>query len=148
MNKKTSKKLDLFIYLLIVAIIITITIYVSTNDVFDNNTSSQKKFVKNVKVTISTPTWSSEYISVNTSNITVAELLFEFIEKQNITINKTYWPGYNSYFITQIGNYSNGDDNRYWQYYVNEKYANVGCSKYVLNNNDTVEWTFEKSNWD
>jgi len=40
---------------------------------------------------------------------------------------------------------TNGD--KYWQYYVNDKFAEVGSSRYYLHDNDVVEWWFESPNW-
>ncbi len=47
--------------------------------------------------------------------------------------------------IKQIGDRVSGQDNRYWQYWVNNNFAQVGASQFKLNNNNTVEWKFIKS---
>ncbi len=142
------KRRDVFFYLLLVTCLLALTYYVSTSDVLGNQDKDcQKQCVHDVKVIVTTFNWSIEYTSKNTSNITVADLLFECLSFWNITADTTYWSGYDSFFIVGIGNYSNGNDNRYWQYYVNDRYADVGCSKYVLDDNTEVLWVFEKSKW-
>lgn len=47
--------------------------------------------------------------------------------------------------VEQLGNYKNGTDGKYWQYFVNGIQPMVGADKYVLQNNDQVEWKFTKS---
>ncbi|MDO8582124.1 MAG: DUF4430 domain-containing protein [bacterium] len=47
-------------------------------------------------------------------------------------------------FIRQIGDKKNGDGGRYWQYWVNEKFAMVAADKYMLSAGDIVEWKFLK----
>ncbi|MFH1014098.1 MAG: DUF4430 domain-containing protein [Thermoplasmatota archaeon] len=142
------KRRAVFGYLLLVTCLLALTYYVSTSDVLKGqNKDCQKQYVHDVKVIVTTFNWSREYTSEKTSNITVADLLFECLSFWNITADTTYWSGYDSFFIAGIGNYSNGKDNRFWQYYVNDRYADVGCSKYVLNDNDEVLWVFEESKW-
>ena len=148
MKIEPTRKRDLFVYLCIAILLTTATYYVSIHDVFGKqNGVQEKQFVCDVEIIITTPNWSVTYSSENTSNVTVAELLFECLTHWNLTVDKTYWSGYDSFFITRIGNYSNGDDDRFWQYYVNDEYADVGCSKYSLHDHDTVVWIFERSKW-
>jgi hypothetical protein len=44
--------------------------------------------------------------------------------------------------VTKIGDKVNGEDNRYWQYFINGAYAQVGADQYKLKNGDAVEWKF------
>ncbi len=45
-------------------------------------------------------------------------------------------------FIITIGDQKNGQDNNYWTYYVNDKFANIAADKYLLKAGDKVEWKF------
>ena len=54
---------------------------------------------------------------------------------------------YGSFFITSINGIQNGENNSYWQFYVNEEYVNKGRSQYYLKSNDLVEWKFQESPW-
>lgn len=45
-------------------------------------------------------------------------------------------------FVRQIGNKKNGDGGRFWQYWVNEKFAMVAADTYMLSAGDRVEWKF------
>ncbi len=144
----TTRKRDVIVYLCIAVMLIMIIYYVSVSDLFQHqNNANQKPYVNNVELTISAPNWTVSYMAENTSNITVADFLFEWANKEEIVIEKQYFSGYDSFLIEVIGNYSNGNQDRYWQYYVNEKYAGIGCSAYILDDNDTVLWSFEPSQW-
>ena len=82
-------------------------------------------------------------MNVITSNVTVAKFLFECAERYNFSVKADYWQGYSSLFIEAIHDIENGDGGNYWQYYVNGRFAEVGCSRYYLHDNDVVEWCFE-----
>ncbi len=51
-------------------------------------------------------------------------------------------------FIKQIGDKENGKDNKYWQYWVNNEYAQVGASQFQLEDGDIVEWKFFQSQFE
>ena len=103
--------------------------------------------VENISMKLSAYAWGVEYLNIDTKNATVADFLFECAEYYNFPVKKEYWGGYNSFFIEAINDIENGKDNMYWQYYVNDKFADVGCSNYFLNDNDVVEWIFETPRW-
>ena len=44
--------------------------------------------------------------------------------------------------VTQIGDYPNGQDGKFWQYFINGNYAPVGASSYRLKAGDLIEWQF------
>ena len=44
--------------------------------------------------------------------------------------------------ITKIKDKENGAGNKYWQYWVDNKKADVGASSYFPQNNDIIEWKF------
>jgi hypothetical protein len=47
--------------------------------------------------------------------------------------------------VDEMAGLKNGDGGKYWQYFVNGVQPMVGADKYVLKNNDKVEWKFAKS---
>ncbi len=49
--------------------------------------------------------------------------------------------------ITKINNKTNGQDNKYWQYYVNGALSQIGASQYVPKSGDKIEWRFEVSKY-
>lgn len=148
MAETTPKKRDVIVYLCIAVLLIMIVYYVSVGDLFQNQQNpNQRTYVHDVELTISAPNWTVTYTSENTTNITVADFLFEWANNEQIVIEKRYFSGYDSFLIEVIGNYSNGNQDRYWQYYVDGNYADKGCSAYVLTDGDVVLWSFESSNW-
>jgi hypothetical protein len=48
-------------------------------------------------------------------------------------------------FIESIGGIKNGDEGKYWQYYINDVLGDVAADKKNLNSGDVVEWRFEES---
>ena len=115
-----------------------------------SNSSEQgdpKEVVDNVSMRITSSKWNVSYEDVTTSNVTVADFLFECAEYYDFTVEGDYYASYDSYFIESINDLENGIDGKYWQYYVNDEFANVGCSKYYLNGSDVVEWRFEEPRW-
>lgn len=49
--------------------------------------------------------------------------------------------------VTQIGEDKNGQDNKYWQYYVDDKMPLVSADKYFPNLNDKIKWVFQVSKY-
>lgn len=45
-------------------------------------------------------------------------------------------------FVRAIGGKKNGDDKKYWQYWVNGAFPLIAADKYFLVPNDFVEWKF------
>ncbi len=44
--------------------------------------------------------------------------------------------------VTQIGDKINGQENKYWQFWVNGEFAQIGAESYALAEGDRVEWRF------
>ncbi len=75
--------------------------------------------------------------------MTVFDLLKNKAEELNIPLKiKTYDFGI---FIEAIGNKKNGQDEKYWMYYVNDEMPMVSVDKKEVNPGDKVEFRFEKS---
>ncbi|MDO8435314.1 MAG: DUF4430 domain-containing protein [bacterium] len=45
-------------------------------------------------------------------------------------------------FVRGIGGKNNGDEKKYWQYWVNEAFPLIAADKYYLVPNDIVQWKF------
>ena len=54
------------------------------------------------------------------------------------------YPGLGS-LVVQIGTLRNGEDNKYWQYEVNDVVPLVGADQYVINMDDKIKWEFKQS---
>lgn len=82
-----------------------------------------------------------------TMNISVYNYLLEASEIGNFTVKSTYWEQYDSYVIDSI-TYNEvkyeADSSNYWAYYVNGDYGTVSADKQIVENNDIIEWKYEK----
>jgi hypothetical protein len=54
------------------------------------------------------------------------------------------YPGLGS-LVIQIGSWSNGLDNKYWQYEVNDTVPMIGADQYVVQSGDKIKWEFKQS---
>lgn len=51
-------------------------------------------------------------------------------------------------FIESINGIKNGDEGKYWQYYINEKLGDSAADKKNIEDGDEVEWRFEEVPFD
>lgn len=66
---------------------------------------------------------------------------FDLLKKAGLALEvKNYDIGI---FIEAIGNKKNGQDNKYWMYYINGKMPMIAADKYILKPGDKVEFRFE-----
>jgi len=49
--------------------------------------------------------------------------------------------------VTSMAGHVNGDDNKYWQYFVNGEMPMVAADQYMLSDKDTLEWKFISSSF-
>ena len=78
-------------------------------------------------------------------NIMLLEALKE-LNKEHPALNlQTKDFGEMGVLVEQMGSQKNGTDGKYWQFFVNGVQPMVGADKYVLQNNDRVEWRFAES---
>jgi len=77
--------------------------------------------------------------------MTVFDLLQKGAEEQGLVLEtRNYSLGV---FIETIGNKKNGSDNKYWTYYVNDKFAQVAGDKVKLKAGDKVKWKFGEASF-
>lgn len=62
------------------------------------------------------------------------------IQSKNIEV-KEYTYGK---LIESIEGIRNGQDQKYWMYYINGKEASVGAAEYALQSHDKIEWKFKQ----
>jgi hypothetical protein len=74
---------------------------------------------------------------------TVFSILEEFTERNDISLESTYYEQFDSVLIESLGINYNGEEGKYWQYYVNNDIPMIGCDKYYIFNGDCIEWRFE-----
>ena len=75
---------------------------------------------------------------------TVLDILNKLTSENQINLEVQEYEGLGS-LVTKIGEQENGQDNKYWQYYVNGEQVQVGAAQYQLKDGDNVEWKFKES---
>ncbi len=76
---------------------------------------------------------------------TVFALLDKVTAENDIELQYQDYGGEMGVFVEAIGNReSDFDANSFWQFWVNNEYAQVGPSSYQLHNGDMVEWKYVK----
>lgn len=88
--------------------------------------------------------WTIEYFEIETNNNTVFKLLLEIKEAYNLSLNYVHWQGYDAIFVSSINGTHNGENNMWWQYYVNDIYGEIASDKKEIYDGDVVEWRFEE----
>lgn len=74
----------------------------------------------------------------------VYDVLQRVCKENKIHMESSFTPVYNSAYIEGIHNLYEFDVGKLsgWMYNVNGWYPNYGCSRYVLQDGDTVEWVY------
>ena len=91
-----------------------------------------------------------EIITCSNQKLTQKRTVFDLLEvcskneKNSFELEYQLFPGL-GVLITKIGDKENGQDDKYWQYWVNNEYSEVGADSYQLKDGDFVEWKFIKS---
>lgn len=74
---------------------------------------------------------------------TVLSLLERCAERNDFTVEYTYYEQFDSTLIDSIHGVINGNDGKYWQYYVNGELPMIGADKCLISNGDSLKWSFE-----
>lgn len=73
------------------------------------------------------------------------ESLFSFMkrleEKTDLKLTYEEFEGL-GVLISQIGKKKNGEEEKYWQYWINNEHAKVGADSYLLQGGENIEWKF------
>ncbi|KYK21152.1 hypothetical protein AYK21_05320 [Thermoplasmatales archaeon SG8-52-2] len=78
------------------------------------------------------------------SNATVYSLLIQASNQYDFEVGSYYYDNYQSHYIYSINNFVEGNNNKFWQYYINGEYGIVGADLQGLKNRDIVEWKFQE----
>ena len=76
------------------------------------------------------------------------ESVFDILQRETknnrIHMEYSFFPGFNSNYIEGINNLYEFDcgSNSGWMYCVNGWYPNYGCSRYVVQDGDVIEWNY------
>lgn len=74
---------------------------------------------------------------------TIFTLLKELSKRESFDITFTEYDF--GVFVESIDGYKNGTDNKYWQYWINDKLGEVAADKKQVKDGDKIEWKFELS---
>ena len=103
----------------------------------------EKSDETSVKIVILGDGWTIEDNIVAYDDVTVFSLLERTLSKNSFSLEYTYYEQFDSILIDSINGVENGEDGKYWQYYVNGDIPMIGADKYSVTNGDYVEWRFE-----
>ncbi|HLE54544.1 MAG TPA: DUF4430 domain-containing protein [Thermoplasmata archaeon] len=98
--------------------------------------------VEQVSLFIDGGTWTISYGPVETSNNTAYSLLLEASTRLGFPVQAVQYSIPNGVFVTSINGTTNGQDGRYWQFWVDGTYPQVGADHVALADGDTVTWRF------
>jgi len=124
--KPLTNKAKVIILLIAIAIIAVAVVF------YTKNTASKNK--NDAKTLIS--------YSTSKNSSTVFDALTEYGKANNIEIKSSIDNRY-GVFVESIGGIKNGDEGKYWQYYINNTLGDVAADKKAIGKNDVVEWRFE-----
>lgn len=103
-----------------------------TNSNLAINTVSTTFYVNNEKYDFKIP-----------PNSTVYDAMKILSQQANFNFNgKNY--GSLGFLVEEINGIKNGQQNKYWIYYVNGESAKVGISNYIIKPNDIITWKYIK----
>ena len=155
MNKKETNTLKAVI-MAVIPLIIVIAIFatainmgVMTNTNNELNNMSNNKNTGNLEeitatITINFGNGTIKTNEIKTTNNTVYTLLMQTAKIEGYSIKTTYYAIYDSFLIESISNIENGQDNKYWIYYINGESGAISADKQIVKNNDIIEWRFEE----
>ncbi len=80
--------------------------------------------------------------SYELNNILKESTVFDVLKNNaDIKYNNNYSFGV---FIESINGIKNGDEEKYWQYYINNVLGDVAADKKTLEDKNSIEWRFEE----
>lgn len=88
--------------------------------------------------------WINEPLTISNDQ-TLLELLKELSRtKPELALEVKEYQGLGT-LVTKLGTHANGENNAYWQYYVNDEQPLVGADVFVPKTGDVIEWEFAPS---
>lgn len=107
------------------------------------NRAPPGRTVSSVSIQIDGPGWTLRYDAAQTANATVFGLLMEAADRLGFSVTYTrYAPPLDGVLVDSINGSPNGHDSRWWQFWVNEFYGDVGADRKALSDGDQVLWAF------
>ena len=98
-----------------------------------------------IQITIQGSNWKiTDNFCITEKDVTVYQVLEYIAQEYQLSLDSTYYEAFDSFLIESIQDDTNGDQDHYWQFYVNEDLPVVGANVFTVNNGDTILWIFEE----
>lgn len=78
---------------------------------------------------------------------TVLRVLQNVTTQNNLELGTKEYAGLGT-LVEKIGDKQNGEDKKYWQYWIGNEQPQVGADKYIVSNNDLIIWRFTTSTYE
>ena len=156
-EEKTKKyrKASFLVFVLFILFTLYVAFFLNANTTNKNGVDVSVNTEVNVENNIGDNQKVNEQLSEEKENVisysfdandeeaTVFSGLLNYGEENNIEVeyNNNYSYGV---FVESISGIKNGDDGKYWQYYVNGILGDVAADKKDLGEGDKIEWRFEE----
>ena len=99
--------------------------------------------VTDVHMRLEGSAWVLWYNATASPNVTAFAFLREAADARGLNVTWSEWaPPLSAVFVESIAGDVNGAGGRYWQFWVDGRYANVGADHAVLHDGAFVEWRF------
>ena len=133
-------------YIILVSLLVLVTVCLFFNYKKDNKqiffireevatkTETQNN-LQNINISLKTP--DKSYLVKVEEGATALDVM-KNAQNSGFSFNGKEYPGM-GYFIDEI-NGVKSENGKYWIYYINEQEAEIGVSKYVVNNGDIINW--------
>lgn len=146
MEKEKKKNSLVSVVMLVFGLLIATFFIISANTVSKDHENEidivEKSDEIKISILLKINSGSEEKKEYELNDISKQTTVFDVLENNiDIEYNNNYSYGV---FIESIDGIKNGDDGKYWQYYIDDALGNLAADKKILKDGDTVEWRFEE----
>lgn len=124
-----------------ILIIIVVGMYLVDSGIITDNPGNSNPEVSNTTLIIDYGNEVDTY-NINISNATVFSVLIKASEEYDFQVTTKSFNENQSY-IDSINSFANGQDDKYWMYYLNGNYGTVGADMQPVEDGDVIKWKFE-----
>lgn len=85
-----------------------------------------------------------EEYNIKLTNATVYTVLIKASKDYNLLVEAEYYLQYQSHYVFSINSTKEGNNNKFWQYYINGKYGTIGVDLQPVKEGDIIEWKYQE----